>query len=131
MAPKKKDKAPSTGLQKFLGREAKMYDIPKKGSGKPKYKNTIKEFRVDTKKDALGSKVSFKRASGKKVTKSEAQASKRKEPNTAKAIAKEEKIRTGVNTAKPATPKVPVKPRGGLRGGGGLGGGGGMNRTNR
>jgi hypothetical protein len=131
MAPKKKDKASSTGLQKFLGREAKMYDIPKKGSGKPKYKNTIKEARLNTKEGSPLSKSNLKRAAGKKVTKSEAQATRRKEDNTPKAIAKEEKIRTGVNTAKPTTPKVPVKPRGGMRGGGMLGGGGGMNRTNR
>jgi hypothetical protein len=115
MAEKKKDKAPSTGLQKFLGKEAKMYDAPKKGSGKLKYKNTIKEARVDTKKSsklaALG---------GKKLTKSEAQARNRKTINTPKQIAKEEKIRTGVNTAKPTTPKVPVKPRGGR---GGMSGG--------
>ena len=131
MAPKKKDKAPSTGLKKFLGREAKMYDIPKKGSGKPKYKNTIKEARLNTKKGSPLSESNLKRVAGKKVTKSEAQASKRKENNTPKAIAKEEKIRTGVNTAKPKTPKVPVKPRGGMRGGGMLGGGGGMSRANR
>jgi len=131
MAPKKKDKAPSTGLQKFLGREAKMYDIPKKGSGKPKYKNTIKEARLNTKESSPLSKTNLKRAAGKKVTKSEARASRRKEDNIPKAIAKEEKIRTRVNTEKPKTPKVPVKPRGGMRGGGSLGGGGGLNKANR
>ena len=131
MAEKKKDKAPSTGLQKFLGREAKMYDIPKKGSGKPKYKNTIKEARLNTKEGSPLSKSNLKRVAGKKVTKSEAQASRRKEDNTPKAIAKEEKIRTRVNTEKPSTPKVPVKSRGGMRGGGSLGGGGGLNKANR
>ena len=108
-----KNQGSSTGLKKFIGLKAKMYDEPKKGSGKPKYQNTIKIARVDTKADSIGSISSLKRSAGKKVTKSEARESKRKEPNTPKQIDREEKIRKGVRTAKPATPKVPVKPRGG------------------
>ena len=75
-----------------------------KGSGKLKYKNTIKEARVNTKQAEK-----MDRLAGKKLTKSEAQGRTRKTKNLPKQIAKEEKIRTGVNTAKPATPKVPVK----------------------
>lgn len=97
-----------------------------KGSGKLKYKNTIKEARINTKQAEK-----LDRLAGKKLTKSESQARTRNSKNLPKQIAKEEKIRTGVNTAKPTTPKVPVKPKGGrgLRGGtlGGFGGGGAMN----
>ena len=75
-----------------------------KGSGKLKYKNTIKEARVNTKQAEK-----LDRLAGKKLSKSEAQARTRNSKNLPKQIAKEEKIRTGVNTAKPATPKVPVK----------------------
>jgi hypothetical protein len=94
--------------------KAETYAAPKKGTGKPKYKNTIKEARVNTKKPTVT------RLAGETLTKTEAKARMRKAPNLPKQIAKEEKIRTGVNTAKPATPKVPVKPRGGR---GGMGGG--------
>jgi hypothetical protein len=125
MAPKKKDKAPSTGLQKFLSREAKMYEPIKKGSGKPKYQNVIKEARLDTKKPTAT------RVAGKALTKAEAKAKMKKETNIPKQIDREAKEKKGQRTTKPTTPKVPVKPRGGLRGGGSLGGGGGMNRTNR
>lgn len=126
MAAKKNDKAPSTGLKKFLGQEAKMYEPAKKGSGKPKYQNVVKEARVDTKK------VTTTRIAGKNLTKEEAKAKARKSPNLAKQIDREEKIRKGVRTAKPSTPKVPVKVRGGagLRGGLGGFGGGGSGRSN-
>ena len=76
------------------------------GSGKLKYKNTVKEARTNTKK------LSTDRIAGKKLTKSEATARARKTPNLPKEIAKEEKIRTGVNTAKPSTKKVPTKKTG-------------------
>jgi hypothetical protein len=124
MAAKKKDKAPSTGLKKFLGQEAKMYDAPKKGSGKPKYQNVIKEARVNTKRAEK-----MESLAGKKLSKSESQARARKAINTAKEIDREEKVRKGVRTEKPSTKKVPVKPRGGagMRGGlGSFGSGGGM-----
>jgi predicted Zn-dependent peptidase len=53
-----------------------------------------------------------------------------KKPNVAKQIDREYKERKGVRTAKPKTPKVPVKPRGGMRGGA-LGGGGLINPKTR
>jgi hypothetical protein len=116
-------KGASTGLKKFLGQEAKMYEPTKKGSGKPKYQNVIKEARVDTKKN-----TKLEALSGKKLTKSEAQARNRKAENIAKMIDREEKVRKGVRTEKPSTKKVPVKPRGGagMRGGLGSFGSGGM-----
>jgi hypothetical protein len=80
--------------------------VAAKGSGKLKYKNTVKEARIDTKK------LSTDRIAGKKLSKSEATARARKTPNLPKEIAKEDKIRTGVNTAKPSTPKVPAKKTG-------------------
>jgi hypothetical protein len=106
-------KGASTGLKKFLGQEAKMYEPRKKGTGKLKYQNVIKEARTDTKKDTKPVAVA-----GKKLTKSEAQARNRKAENIAKQIDREEKVRKGVRTEKPSTKKVPVKPRGGMRGGG-------------
>jgi hypothetical protein len=109
-----KAKGTSTGLKKFFGQEAKKYDPPVKGSGKPKYQNVVKEARTDTKK---GTKLVA--LSGKKLTKSEAQARNRKAENVAKQIDREEKVRKGVRTVKPKTPKVPVKPRGGMGRGGG------------
>lgn len=98
----------------------------KKGSGKIKYKNTIKSARLNT---VLAEKMD--RLAGKKLTKSESQARTRSAKNLPKQIAKEEKIRTRVNTAKPTTPKVPVKPRGGRggMGGGGLFGGGAIRKS--
>ena len=127
MAEKKKDKAPSTGLKKFLGQEAKMYEPRKKGTGKLKYQNVIKEARTNTKKDTKPVAVA-----GKKLTKSEAQARNRKAENIAKQIDREEKVRKGVRTEKPSTKKVPTKPRGGGGLRGGLGGfsGGGSGRSN-
>jgi hypothetical protein len=77
--------------------------VAAKGSGKLKYKNTVKEARINTKK------LSTDRIAGKKLSKSEATARARKTPNLPKEIAKEDKIRTGVNTAKRSTPKVPAK----------------------
>jgi hypothetical protein len=77
------------------------------GSGKLKYKNTIKEARVNTKQAEK-----MDRLAGKKLSKSEAQARTRNATNIPKQIAKEEKIRTGVNTAKPSTKKVPTKKTG-------------------
>ena len=74
------------------------------GSGKLKYKNTVKEARINTKQAEK-----MDRLAGKKLSKSEAQARTRNAKNLPKQIAKEEKIRTGVNTAKPTTPKVATK----------------------
>ena len=134
MAPKKKDKAPSTGLKKFLGREAKMYEPSKKGSGKPKYQNVIKSERVNTKeprKEPIRNVSKVLKSLGTKTSKQEVTRKAGKSPNIAKQIDRETKEKKGQRTAKPTTPKVPVKPRGGMRGGGMLGGGGGMSRANR
>ncbi len=95
--------------------KAETYAAPKKGSGKPKYKNTVKEVRVNTKQAER-----LESLSGKKLSKSESQARTRKAPNLPKQIDREEKVRKGVRTEKPSTPKVPVKPS---RGGGGMRGG--------
>ena len=117
-------KGSSTGLKKVLNQESKMYEPIKKGSGKPKYQNVIKEARVNTKRAEK-----MESLAGKKLSKSEAQARTRKATNTAKEIDREEKARKGVRTEKPSTKKVPVKPRGGagMRGGlGSFGSGGGM-----
>ena len=117
-----KAKGASTGLKKVLSQESKMYDPPKKGSGKPKYQNVVKEARVDTKK------VTTTRIAGKNLTKEEAKAKARKSPNLAKQIDREAKEKKGQRTTKPSTPKVPTKVRGGGLRGGALGtiGGGGM-----
>lgn len=89
-----------------------------KGSGKPKYKG------VDTKqnKKIMKGETIFGKLSGK--TLKAVQAGTRE-------LVKDEKVFKKTNTAKPKTPKVPVKPRGGMRGGGMLGGGGGLNKANR
>jgi hypothetical protein len=132
MAAKKKDKAPSTGLKKFLGQEAKMYEPTKKGSGKPKYQNVIKSQRVDTKeprKEPIKNVSKVLKSLGTKTSKQEVTRKAGKSPNIAKQIDREEKVRKGVRTEKPSTKKVPVKPRGGsgMRGGlGSFGSGGGL-----
>jgi hypothetical protein len=133
MAAKKKDKAPSTGLKKFFGQEAKKYDPPVKGSGKPKYQNVVKEARTDTKKNLKedikkGQYIS--KPSGVRPTKQEATRKAGSKPNVAKEIDRENKVRKGVRTEKPKTRKVPVKPRGGMRGGA-MGGGGLINPKTR
>ena len=123
MAAKKKDKAPSTGLKKVLAQESKMYEPIKKGSGKPKYQNVIKEARLDTKNPTAT------RVAGKALTKAEAKAKMKKAPNLPKQIDREAKEKKGQRTAKPSTPKVPVKVRGGsgVRGGmGSFGSGSGL-----
>lgn len=97
--------------------KAEKYAQPKKGTGKEKYQNAIKEARVNTKQAEKK-----ERLAGKKLSKSEAQARTRKAPNLAKQIDREYKEQKGVRTAKPSTPKVPVKPRGGMGMRGGVGG---------
>jgi hypothetical protein len=124
MAEKKvpKSTSPSTGLQKFLSQGEKLFDPPRKGSGKVKYQNVIKSARVNTKKDTKPVAIA-----GKKLTESEAKARNRKAENLAKQIDREHKIRMRQRTEKPPTKKVPVKkpakaPKG-SRGGSGLRGG--------
>jgi len=127
-------KGASTGLKKFLAQGDKMYDAPKKGSGKPKYQNAVKEARLDTKKKPVTSVVKVKeKILGKNVTQQEKRAIGNRVENIAKAIDREAKEKKGQRTEKPSTKKVPVKPRGGggLRGGlGGFGSGGGSGRSN-
>jgi hypothetical protein len=97
------------------------YEQPKKGSGKPKYQDTIKKVRVNTKKSQVDATVNLKKnIIGKNVTKQEKRAIGNKVANMAKEIDREYKEKKGVRTAKPSTAKVPVKSRGGR--GGGLGG---------
>ena len=117
-------KGASTGLKKFLAQEDKMYEPIKKGSGKPKYQNVIKEARVDTKKPTVT------RVAGKALTKAEAKAKMKKSPNIPKQIDREAKEKKGQRTEKPSTKKVPVKPRGGggMRGPISLGGSGGLGK---
>ena len=121
MAEKKKDKAPSTGLKKFIGQEAKRFDEPVKGSGKPKYQNVVKSERVDTKASDKARIKSGSKILGMNTTKQAVTRKAGKKPNVAKEIDREYKVQKGVRTEKPKTPKIPVKPRGGR--GGGMGGG--------
>ena len=104
---------------------------PKKGSGKVKYKNVVKEERVNTRKSAKEVEARMQKITGKKLSKEAISRRAGKKPNVARQIDVEDKERRGVRTPKPTTPKVPVKrstPRGGgLRAGGRLGGGGAMN----
>ena len=124
-------KGASTGLKKFLAQEDKMYEPRKKGSGKPKYQNVIKEARLDTKKKPVTSVVKVKeKILGKNVTQQEKRAIGNKVENIAKAIDREAKEKKGQRTEKPSTKKVPVKPRGGggMRGPISLGGSGGLGK---
>jgi hypothetical protein len=123
-------KGSSTGLKKLLNQEDKMYEPRKKGTGKLKYQNVVKEGRANTKKRQVDNTTFVKeKLAGKKVTKQEKRAIGNKAENVAKQIDREEKVRKGVRTEKPSTKKVPVKPRGGagMRGGlGSFGSGSGM-----
>jgi hypothetical protein len=90
-----------------------------KGSGKPKYKGVDETQR----KKIIEGKTVFGKLPRKTL---------KEQAKDVRSAVKEEKIRVKTNTAKPTTPKVPVKPRGGMRPGGmGLGGGGGLNKANR
>jgi hypothetical protein len=105
--------------------DKQKYAPEKKGSGKPKYKNVIKEARVNTRAEAKESVKSVAKITGKKLTKKDISRKAEKRPNIAKQIDREEKIRKGVRTEK-STTKTPVKRstvRAGFgRGGAGIGG---------
>jgi hypothetical protein len=75
-----------------------------KGSGKPKYQNVVKEGRLQPKKAATPIVTS-----GKKMTPEQIKRVTQKNPNLAKEIDREAKMKKGQITAKPKTPKVPVK----------------------
>jgi len=105
-------KVVSTGKSKIDSLKtdpSKKYQEPVKGSGKPAYKNVIKEERVNTKKSAVESKALVKNILGKKFNAQEKRAVGNKAPNLAKSIDREEKIRKGVRTQSPSTSKVPTK----------------------
>ena len=102
----------STGKAKAIAAPGKTYEQPVKGSGKPKYQNVIKEARTDTKatrKESIKKGQSILKPIGVKATKQEITRKASKEPNIAKQIDREYKEQKGVRTAKPATPKVPIK----------------------
>ena len=110
-------------VEEYKTKPSKTYEPPVKGSGKPKYQNVIKEARVDTKapgkKAAQGAAKVLRDTRYGKPSKEEIMRKESKRPNIAKQIDREEKVRKGVRTEKPSTPRVPVK---GGRGGGGIAG---------
>jgi hypothetical protein len=74
--------------------KSKKTDLPrKKGSGKVKYKNTTKEARVNT----VEAVKMFPQLKGE---------------NMPKLNDREEKVRKGVRTESPSTPKVAIKKKG-------------------
>ena len=119
MAKNKGNKGNRTG--------AAVYEQPKKGRGKPKYQNVIKEARVNTRVKEKEAVKTVSKITGKKLTKKDISRKAEKGGNIAKQIDREEKVRKGVRTEKPAT-KTPVKRSRVVRSGGGFRGGigGGM-----
>jgi hypothetical protein len=100
----------TTGKAKKMAEPSKMYNPPVKGSGKPKYQNVVKESRLNTKKKPADSIIKVKeKILGKKVTQQEKRAIRNKVDNIPKVIDREAKEKKGQRTAKPSTPKVPVK----------------------
>ena len=100
-------KAMSTGKAKitvYKESSTKKYEPPVKGSGKPKYQNVIKEGRLQPKKAAAPTSLA-----GKKLKAEQIKRIAQKNPNLAKEIDREAKMKKGQITAKPSTPKVPVK----------------------
>jgi len=113
--------AKNKGFKGYESEEQK-YTPPKKGRGKPKYQNVIKEARVNTRAEAKQSIKNIAKITGKKLTKKDISRKAEKRPNIAKEIDREYKIRKGVRTEKPAT-KTPVKRSVAKFGrGGGIGG---------
>jgi hypothetical protein len=106
-AKKSVKKAMTTGKAKIQAAKdnpSKKYEPPVKGSGKPKYQNVIKEARLEPKKATTPTSLS-----GKKLTAEQIKRMAQKKPNLAKEIDREAKMKKGQVTAKPKTPKVPVK----------------------
>jgi len=100
----------TTGKAKKLAEPSKVYEPPVKGSGKPKYQNVVKSERLNVKKRPTDSIVKVKeKILGKNVTQQQKRAIANKAENIAKVIDREYKEQKGVRTAKPTTPKVPVK----------------------
>jgi hypothetical protein len=113
--------AKNKGFKGYKSEEQK-YAPGKKGSGKPKYQNTVKEARVNTRAEAKQSIKNVSKITGKKLTEKDISRKAEKRPNLAKQIDREEKVRKGVRTEKSAT-KTPVKRSVVTRGRGGAGGG--------
>ncbi len=114
MAKNKGNKGNRTG--------AAVYEQPKKGSGKPKYQNVIKESRVNTRATEKKRVKEIAKITGKKLTKKDISRKAEKMGNIAKQIDREEKVRKGVRT-EPSKVKTPVKRSVVSRGrGGGIGG---------
>jgi hypothetical protein len=105
--------------------EEQRYEQPKKGRGKPKYQNVVKESRVDTKAEDKATAKTVARIAGKKMTKKAASRRADRQPNLPKRIDREEKVRKGVRTNPPAT-KTPVKRSKAVRSSGGFRGGAGF-----
>jgi hypothetical protein len=106
-AKKSVKKAMTTGKAKIQAAKdnpSKKYEPPVKGSGKPKYQNVIKEARLQPKKASTPTSLS-----GRKLNAEQIKRKAQKNPNLAKEIDREAKIKKGQITAKPKTPKVPVK----------------------
>lgn len=107
-------------------KEEDRYKEPTKGRGKPKYQNVVKDARVNTKSADIAREKNLAKFLDKPMSKNAISRRAGKKPNVAKQIDIENKERKGVRTAKPSTPKVPVKRSvGGGRGGVGRGGGAG------
>ena len=105
----------STGkakVESYKSNPSKAYEPPVKGSGKPKYQNVIKEARINTKAKETQTQKNISKITGKKLNDAAAKRKADKMPNTAKQIDREYKEQKGVRTAKPSTPKVPVKKSG-------------------
>lgn len=106
----------TTGKAKAKAAESKLYDKPVKGSGKPKYQGTVKPARVNT--QTAGEEWTSKRNLGtnkpksKEQVKDQARAKNKAMGNIPKSIDREVKETKGQRTAKPTTPKVPVKKSG-------------------
>jgi len=102
-------KAMTTGKAKVQARiddPMLKYKPSVKGSGKPKYQNVTKESRIEPKKRIVSS-INYK--TGTKRTPEEIKRKAQGGRNLAKEIDREAKIKKGQITAKPKTPKVPVK----------------------
>lgn len=108
--------AKNKGFKGYKSEEQK-YTPSKKGTGKPKYQNVVKEARVNTRAEAKQSVKNVAKVTGKKLTKADISRKAEKRPNIAKQIDREYKIEKGVRTA-PSSTKTPVKRSVRSRGGG-------------
>jgi hypothetical protein len=113
-------------------KSADRFKQPKKGSGKVKYKNVVKEERVNTRKSAKEVESRMSKITGKKLSQKDISRRAEKKGNVARIIDIEDKERRGVRTPKPSTPKVPVKRSTASRSGAvGMRIGGGFGKTTK